>query len=121
MIKIDAAEANELQEQFAGFPDRTIIRELVRRNRLRQASANVTFYPEMRADERYMDGVRERLMMTMTRAIADNDDVKPALIGEHPGLPKLVAVEPDTFTQRPGSMVMTADIVFLVGRNKAEG
>lgn len=118
MIRLGDIEKAKLEGAFKTFTDRDIIRELVRRGRLRQAQASTMFWSEMRSDERYMEVVRDRLLMSCARAIADNENVKPALISEMPDAPRLVGTE---LQRPPGDTRLTADIVFLVARDKAEG
>lgn len=119
MIKLSDAEKMLLEDQFEGVPDRDLIRELVRRERLRQVCASVAFWPEMREDDRYMSSVRERVIYTVARGIADSD-TKPALIVEQDQpSPKLVLFSDGE--PMYGQCRLDADVVFLVARNKAEG
>lgn len=120
MIEIKPDEAMLLEDTFKGFTDREIIRELVRRKRLRQAQASTLFYPEMRGDDDYMRNIRENVIRSMSRAIADMD-VTPTLFDERPAPPHLACFDGVMRPRQPGEMILTADIVFLVARDKKEG
>lgn len=58
MIQLSDEEKRHLEILFKFDSDQTLIRELVRRGRLRQVSASAGFYPEMRDDREYMDTIR---------------------------------------------------------------
>lgn len=127
MIEIKPDEAHELQARFADFTDRDIIRELVRRGRLRQHESSGLFYREMRDEPHYMDSVKSGLLARVVRKIADDPKTKPALIteryyGANPWEDNKLSMD-DTNGASPSMLhsVLVADIVYLVARDKKEG
>ncbi len=122
MIQLSDDEMLLLEDTFEGVPDKLLIRELVRRKRLRQVEAGTLFYPEiMRTDDNYATNIREHVIRMLAHSIAGMTDVRPALFSESVA-PSILATSDGL--QRPrqnGEGRLTGDIVFLVARDKKEG
>lgn len=109
MIELTDSEKLALKAAFSGFTDRDIIRELVRRGRLRQVEAHASYWSEMRDDSRYMDHVRSRVLACVANKLADDkENVRPTLLSDEPHA---------DIKQR----TLSANLVYLVARCAGEG
>lgn len=124
MIELDDHRKANLEMMFANATDKDLIHELVRRGRLRQTEAHGLFWPELREEGSYMDKVRETVLLTIVRDIADDsENVVPALLQERPfdrALADSAFSPPKSVLLTDRQHVLTGNLVFLVGRKKAE-
>jgi len=73
--KITRDEGFALENLFRGHSDATLIRELIRRRRLRLVDYRQVYYTDLAGDERYMQGIDSDLTQSLARVITNKGHV----------------------------------------------